>query len=85
MPPSLTELCGETTKDGLPCTMPKGHYAPYHRHRKYKKVDWQIETTMGEVLEKGSARVPMNYAITRQLEKHDMLKITLRSHETGEQ
>jgi hypothetical protein len=80
--PSRTEICGLPANGGE-CTMPKGHYAKYHRHRLYQKVEWVISTTMGEVLEKGNARVPMNYAITRQFDKHDRLVITLVRSQDG--
>ena len=79
--PSRTEMCGAPANGG-PCTMPKGHFAQYHRHRIYQKVDWEVKTTMGEVLERGSARVPMNYAITRQLKKYENLVISLKRYET---
>lgn len=78
MPPSLTEECGYPTTNG-PCTMKKGHYANYHRHRKYEEVTWVIETKDGVVLENGSARVPMNYAISRAFKAgHTEIIITLK-------
>lgn len=78
MPPSLTVECGKPTPNG-PCTMKKGHYAPYCRHRKYEEVTWTIETLTGVTLETGSARVPMNYAISRAFKAgHNQITIHLK-------
>ena len=82
MPVRTDLLCGAPANGG-PCTMKKGHYANFHRHRIYNEVTWTIRTSDGETLETGSARVPMNYAITRCFENHDNLVITLNRHQTG--
>jgi len=71
------ELCGAQTPTG-PCTLKKGHRLNYHRHRLYEQVTWAIFAVGnidGKHLESGKARVPLNYAVTRQLEEHDKLVI----------
>lgn len=68
------ELCGIVTPNG-PCTLKKGHRVEWHRHRKYETTDWTIKSEDGKVLETGENRVPLNYAITRQLAKHDQIVI----------
>jgi len=68
------ELCGVQTPTG-PCTLKKGHRLNYHRHRLYEQVTWEILSVDNKLLEEGKARVPLNYAVTRQLEEHDKLVI----------
>lgn len=76
------ELCGKPTPKG-PCTMPKGHVTGYCRHRLYEQVTWTIETPGGVTLETGSARVPLNYAVTRCLKDHENLVIHLKRWTEG--
>ena len=75
------ELCGEDAPGG-PCTLEKGHRLEYHRHRVYNKVDWEIKSEDGELLESGSSRVPMNYAITRAFKKNSNLVISLKQYDS---
>lgn len=71
----MKELCGHPTPKG-PCTMQKGHNTEWHRHRKYDSVKWNIkEKANSTILESGVGRVPLNYAITRQLDNHDKLVV----------
>lgn len=59
------ELCGHPTKSG-PCTMVKNHHAPFHRHRNYKRsVRWSIMSDSKKIIEEGSGRVELGYALTR--------------------
>lgn len=74
----MPELCGVQTPTG-PCTMDKGHKLPYHRHRIYNKVTWKVLNN-GTVLEEGTGRVPLNYAMTRQLDKYDNIEVALIRH-----
>lgn len=76
------ELCGEATPNG-PCTLAKGHRVNYHRHRLYEQVTWKIETPDGTELEIGTARVPLNYAVTRCLENHEEIVVKLKKWEKG--
>lgn len=68
------ELCGAPTPKG-PCTLRKGHNVEWHRHREYESTSWTIKNEKGKVLESGQNRVPLNYAITRQMLKHDSIVI----------
>lgn len=76
------ELCGEVAPGG-PCTMKKGHKLNYHRHRVYEKVYWEIRSGK-DVLETGSSRVPMNYAITRCFEEHDNIIVSLQRYRSND-
>lgn len=71
------ELCGEFTPNG-PCTMLKGHSVGYHRHRVYSNITWTIENADGTTLETGESRVPLNYAITRALEKDELIVVHIK-------
>ena len=84
------ELCGVETPNG-PCTLRKGHNTGYHRHRIYAQVAWIIELAPeGTLLERGTGRIPLNYAVTRQLEHHRSIVIKIQNYrdsreiETGE-
>jgi len=71
----MVETCGHPTKKG-PCTMRKGHEAKFHRHREYNTVEWIIRHPKSRViLESGQARVPLNYAMTRQLDRHGSIVV----------
>lgn len=73
----MKELCGHPTPSG-PCTMPKGHSVGYHRHRVYQNITWTIEDKNGDKIESGESRVPLNYAITRALEKSAFIVVHVK-------
>lgn len=70
------ELCEMPTAKG-PCTMPKGHDLPYHRHREYEHSFWQIKDEKGKLLASGENMVPMNTAIGRLRKTYDKLFIAV--------
>lgn len=69
----MSDLCGVVTPTG-PCTMQKGHSAQFHRHRVYDKTYWLIKVGK-KVIANGEARVPLQYAISDALGKHDKIVI----------
>jgi hypothetical protein len=76
------ELCGKPTPTG-PCTLEKNHRLEYCRHQLYEQTTWRITDPEGNELEKGTARVPMNYAITRCLKENDDIIVYLKKHQKG--
>lgn len=75
MSSSPIEKCGEATPNG-PCSMPKGHKAKFHRNRDYKPpIEWQIKNEVNKVLELGSGRKELGYAMTYWLKKG--IKLTI--------
>lgn len=76
------ELCGKPTPTG-PCTLEKNHRLEYCRHRLYEQVTWTIETPGGVTLETGTARVPLNYAVTRCLANHENIVVYLKKWTKG--
>jgi len=79
------EICGQPTKSGKPCNMPKGHHALFHRHREYPTpISWVIfefiDPNIFNELERGYGREELSYAMTRCLQKTNNLRIDIHVH-----
>jgi len=74
----MVELCGHPTRSGKPCNMKKGHNANFHRHRDYPTpMAWVIENRVHKIVEEGSGREELGYAITRHLDYLDNLVVRI--------